>query len=157
VYYAGHGYEDNGENFLLPVDSDLKYNREHSLRTQEILEAMQQCDTSLNLLIIDACRVRLVCLGAVHIDRGGVTLWDRKRILKIFYNQVNQHSDTVTVGAFHLTEIPEILLENQMEHVNFWNAVSKIPDNLSRLSTNWKFRNFRNFYIPAIKTFPNQR
>jgi hypothetical protein len=33
------------------------------------------------------------------------------------------------MGAFHLTEIPEILLENQMEHVNFWNAVSKIPDN----------------------------
>ena len=58
VYYAGHGYEDNGENFLLPVDSDLKYNREDSLRTQEILETMQQCDTSLNLLIIDACRVR---------------------------------------------------------------------------------------------------
>ncbi|XP_028399837.1 uncharacterized protein LOC114523172 isoform X2 [Dendronephthya gigantea] len=59
VYYAGHGYEDNGENYLLPVDSDLKYNREHSLRTQEILEAMQQCETSLNLLIIDACRVSL--------------------------------------------------------------------------------------------------
>ena len=59
VYYAGHGYEDNGENYLLPVDSDLKYNREKSLRTQEILDAMQQCDTSLNLLIIDSCRVSL--------------------------------------------------------------------------------------------------
>ena len=60
VYYAGHGYEDNGENYLLPVDSDLKYKREESLRTQEIVEVMQQCETSLNLLIIDACRVRLV-------------------------------------------------------------------------------------------------
>jgi hypothetical protein len=57
------------------------------------------------------------------------------------------------MAAFHLIEIPEILLENQMEHVNFWNAVSKIPDNLSRLSTNWKFRKFRNFYIP-LKHFP---
>jgi hypothetical protein len=57
------------------------------------------------------------------------------------------------MGAFHLTEIPEILLENQMEHVNFWNAVSKIPDNLSRLSTSWKCRNFRNVYIP-LKHFP---
>jgi hypothetical protein len=57
------------------------------------------------------------------------------------------------MGVFHLTGIPEILLENQMNHVNFWNAVSKIPDNLSRLSTNWKFRNFRNFYIP-LKHFP---
>ena len=53
---------------------------------------------------------------------------------------------TGDTGAFHLTEIPEILLENQMEHVNFWNAVSKISDNLSRLSTNFT----------SIKTFPNQ-
>jgi hypothetical protein len=30
------------------------------------------------------------------------------------------------VGRFHLTEIPEILLENQMEHVKFWNDVSLI-------------------------------
>jgi hypothetical protein len=29
-------------------------------------------------------------------------------------------------GAFHLTEFPEILLGNQMEHVNFWNDVSLI-------------------------------
>jgi hypothetical protein len=64
-----------------------------------------------------------------------------------------QYKQWIIRGAFHLTEIPEILLENQMEHVNFWNAVSKIPDNLSRLSTNWKFRNFRNFYIP-LKYFP---
>ena len=35
------------------------------------------------------------------------------------------------VGAFHWTEIPEILLENQMEHVNFWNAVSLILKNLT--------------------------
>ena len=59
----------------------------------------------------------------------------------------------VTVGAFHLTEIPEIFLENQMEHVNFSNAVSKSSDDLSRLSTNWKFRKFRNFDIP-LKHFP---
>jgi hypothetical protein len=35
------------------------------------------------------------------------------------------------LGAFHLTEIPEILLENQMEHVDFWNAVSLILKNLT--------------------------
>jgi hypothetical protein len=35
------------------------------------------------------------------------------------------------LGAFHFTEIPEIVLENQMEHVNFWNAVSLILKNLT--------------------------
>jgi hypothetical protein len=37
------------------------------------------------------------------------------------------------LGAFHLTEIPEILLENEMEHVHFWNAVSLILKNLTLL------------------------
>ena len=58
LYYAGHGYEDGGKNYLLPVDSDLKYDRQDSLCAQEILETMQTCDTLLNVLIIDACRLR---------------------------------------------------------------------------------------------------
>jgi hypothetical protein len=33
--------------------------------------------------------------------------------------------------AFHLTQIPEILLENQMEHVNFWNDDSLISKSLT--------------------------
>jgi hypothetical protein len=35
------------------------------------------------------------------------------------------------LGVFHLTEIPEIVLENQMEHVNFWNDVSLISNSLT--------------------------
>lgn len=58
LYYAGHGFDDGGESFLLPVDADLKYDRQHSLRAQEILQTMQTCNTELNLLIIDSCRIR---------------------------------------------------------------------------------------------------
>lgn len=72
LYYAGHGYEDGGENFLLPVDANLKYNRQDSLRAQEILETMQACDTALNLLIIDSCRIRLPKkTGTVHYCKRG--------------------------------------------------------------------------------------
>jgi hypothetical protein len=60
-------------------------------------------------------------------------------------------------GAFHLTEIwPEILLENQMEqmeHVNFWNAVSKlrtIPRRCPQIGNSGSFEIFT-----SIKTFPN--
>ena len=58
LYFAGHAFEDNGENFLLPVDADLINKPEHNLRVQEICEEMQQCDTSLNLLITDGCRIK---------------------------------------------------------------------------------------------------
>jgi hypothetical protein len=62
----------------------------------------------------------------------------------------------VFVGAFHLTEIPEILLENQMEHVNFRTAVSKIPDNLLRFVHKLEIPEVSKF-LHSIKTFPNQR
>lgn len=58
LYYGGHGYEDSGKNYLLPVDADLTYRRQDSLCAQEILQTMQDCDTALNLLIIDSCRIR---------------------------------------------------------------------------------------------------
>jgi hypothetical protein len=42
--------------------------------------------------------------------------------------KMERYSVTVLVnnGRFPFDEIPEILLENQMEHANFWHAVSLI-------------------------------
>jgi hypothetical protein len=47
------------------------------------------------------------------------------------YSVTGLVNDRGLTGAFHLTEIPEILLENQMEHVNFWNDVSLISKSLT--------------------------
>jgi hypothetical protein len=60
-----------------------------------------------------------------------------------------------TRGVFHLTEIAEILLENQMEHVNFRNAVSKI----SKIHLIFKqdFRNFRQMESALGSQVPRTR
>ena len=57
-YYAGHGYEEGGENYLMPIDATINYNPNESIRAQEFLQEMQSCNTLLNLIIIDACRIR---------------------------------------------------------------------------------------------------
>ena len=57
-YYAGHGFQVSGENFLVPVDADL--NSINDLQTQtipltDILGAMEN-SPGLKLVVLDACR-----------------------------------------------------------------------------------------------------
>lgn len=59
VFYAGHGIQSGGRNFLIPVDARLE--READLRFQgidanEILAAMEFADVPTNIIILDACR-----------------------------------------------------------------------------------------------------
>ena len=59
VYYAGHGVEVNGENFLIPVDSDIESETDikyESISMNRLIEDMQMTRSRLNILVIDACR-----------------------------------------------------------------------------------------------------
>ena len=58
-YYAGHGAQIDGQNYLIPVDAPLelaanvKYN---SVAANELLERMADAENGLNIIILDACR-----------------------------------------------------------------------------------------------------
>ena len=58
VYYAGHGMEVGGENFLVPVDAGLKQENHVRIETvplEEVLDAARGAK-KLRLVILDACR-----------------------------------------------------------------------------------------------------
>ena len=58
-YYAGHGVEAGGANYLIPLDADIDSERgfsRHAVSAQEVLSWMEQAGNRLNLLILDACR-----------------------------------------------------------------------------------------------------
>lgn len=58
-YYAGHGMQIEGENFLTAIDTnfareiDAKYS---SMPLNKLLDTMDVCDNSTNIIILDACR-----------------------------------------------------------------------------------------------------
>lgn len=59
-YFSGHGTQHNGENFLLSTDdhrlvseSLLEYT---AIRANYVLKMMQDSESDLNILILDACR-----------------------------------------------------------------------------------------------------
>ena len=57
-FYAGHGIQVNGENYLVPVDAELSTHLDldfEALPANLVLNAMEQ-STKVNLVFLDACR-----------------------------------------------------------------------------------------------------
>lgn len=58
-YYAGHGIQKDGKNFLIPVNADINqsYQIEYaSIELSMILAAVNEANPKLSIALIDACR-----------------------------------------------------------------------------------------------------
>jgi len=58
-YYAGHGLQVSGNNYLVPVDAQVQTEEEVEYETVDagfVLAQMDSAKTSLNIVILDACR-----------------------------------------------------------------------------------------------------
>ncbi len=59
VYYAGHGVQVGGENFLIPVDANIKSEAEvalYAIRFDDLMNALEAAPTKARIVILDACR-----------------------------------------------------------------------------------------------------
>ena len=59
VYYAGHGLQLKGRNYLLPVDTEIRGEDEvvaKSADLNELLERLGDAKEGINIVILDACR-----------------------------------------------------------------------------------------------------
>ena len=58
-YYAGHGVQVNGRNYLLPVGAEIKHEEEvevEGVALDSLLARMAGAKNGLNIIILDACR-----------------------------------------------------------------------------------------------------
>ncbi len=58
-YFAGHGVQVKGLNFLIPVDANLKNERTveyDCVRADRVLSHMEASKNKVNLIVLDACR-----------------------------------------------------------------------------------------------------
>ena len=58
-FYAGHGVQAGGENFLIPIDADIpseNYLRNRAVSVQTVLDELNDAENGLNVVVLDACR-----------------------------------------------------------------------------------------------------
>lgn len=75
-YYAGHGIQYEGENYIIPVDAKIQY-EDDILRTcfpiqRMVLNNMELADTRMNILILDACRNNPFPRKFRSVSQGGL-------------------------------------------------------------------------------------
>lgn len=72
-FYAGHGVQVDGSNYLIPVDADLPNASLVPFRTiaaDEILAFMNDAGTTLNMFFLDACRDNPLPQVSRSLNRG---------------------------------------------------------------------------------------
>jgi uncharacterized caspase-like protein len=58
-FYAGHGIQIRGRNYLIPIDANIKREDEvsfNSFDAGQLLEKMETAHSNVNIVILDACR-----------------------------------------------------------------------------------------------------
>jgi formylglycine-generating enzyme required for sulfatase activity len=58
-YYAGHGVQVNGRNYLIPVEADIPREDEidfAAFNLDQVIRKMVTANSSLNIILLDACR-----------------------------------------------------------------------------------------------------
>lgn len=76
-YYAGHGVQSDGVNYLIPVDVEIESNADleaNAFDVGRVLRAMYAAQNEMNIVILDACRdnplrrTRSMARGLARID-----------------------------------------------------------------------------------------
>ena len=58
-YYAGHGVQVDGVNYLIPANAnipDKDFLRERAISAQTVLDMLNRAKNALNIVVLDACR-----------------------------------------------------------------------------------------------------
>lgn len=78
-FYAGHGLEGNGANYMVPVDAKIRSEADievESVPIDRVLAAMQGSGNRLNIVILDACRNNPYESRFRSLSRGGLAIVD---------------------------------------------------------------------------------
>jgi len=58
-FYAGHGLQSNGENYLIPVDAKIQDESAVKYKTVSqnmIIDSLNNSDSNMNVVVLDCCR-----------------------------------------------------------------------------------------------------
>src|SRR4051812_25122252 len=72
-FYAGHGLQVAGENYLIPIDAKIKSERDVdlvSVSAGTVMKQMEFAESAVNIIILDACRNNPLGGDARGLSRG---------------------------------------------------------------------------------------
>jgi uncharacterized caspase-like protein len=68
VFYAGHGIQSKGRNYLVPIDAEVESEDEISTKSADVGELVDRLGAikhGINIVILDACRINPFSTGVI--------------------------------------------------------------------------------------------
>lgn len=78
-FYAGHGVQLNGVNYLIPVDADIQTEADiklYSLEISLLMSTINHASNNSNIIILDACRNNPFERGFIVVNNNGLASID---------------------------------------------------------------------------------
>lgn len=73
IYYAGHGVQIRGRNYLMPVDAEVQSEDDIAQKGADVTEVLERLGTmteGVNLIVLDACRNNPFSVGSGQLADG---------------------------------------------------------------------------------------
>ena len=166
-YYAGHGIQSEGINYLLPVDNSIEKERDlryEAVNVGRVISAMEDAGNKLNIVILDACRNNPLARSFRSSTRGLARLEKTPSGLLIAYS--TSPGDVAQDGEgrnspYAASLIQAINTENQHILLAFQDVANQVqkktkgvqvPWISSSLTSNFYFSQTNNSVIPTQPT-----
>jgi formylglycine-generating enzyme required for sulfatase activity len=112
-FFAGHGVQVDGRNYLIPVDAELPNSQVVPFRTivaDEVLAGMSAAGAKLNLFFLDACRDNPLPAESRNLQRGLAVVGNRPPETMIVY--ATQANATAADGTGRNSPFTQALLKH---------------------------------------------
>ena len=144
-FYAGHGIQAKGYNYLIPVDailsseSDVEYN---CVRADRIFGKMEEAQNNMNIIILDACRDNPFERSWSRAATGhGLTFMDAPRGSLIAYatspgrtaSDGYRENSPYTSALIQCMSIPNLKIEDFFKRVR-----AKVQEQTKNQQTPWE-------------------
>ena len=122
VYYAGHGFEIGGVNYLVPVDAKLKVDKDaetEAVALEQVLAAVGGA-RGLRLVMLDACRDNPFAAGMQHtiamklVDKGFSNIEPSAGFMVVY---AAKHGETALDGEGQDSPFATAVAREIKEHV----------------------------------------
>jgi hypothetical protein len=141
-YYAGHGIQSKGRNYLIPANAKLKTANELRYKAVDmgyILGEMGDANNGLNIVIIDACRDNPLA-SQFRSAKRGLTRVEYPRGTLIFYATAEGNTAEDGYGrnsTFTKHLLNEIATPNIPVFMTFQNVIQKVDRETRHTQTPW--------------------
>ncbi|WP_395020924.1 caspase family protein [Dongia sp.] len=142
-FYAGHGVQVAGENYLIPIDAKLEREADVALQAVAASTVLQQMDfagSAVNIIILDACRNNPLPSSARSASRGLAEIKATPRGSFIAYSTApgSTAADGDGVNSPYTTALAEVITQPGLSIADVFQEVrTKVLASTGNTQTPW--------------------